>query len=261
MTYHGGHVIDGTANIYLIFWIDPTFQSPSAKYVSLITQFIKDAGRSSYYVNLLQYVDSSTRCPTDAQLAGTYVDTQPFPQNVLANQKNPKADPKVVHSVNDQAIRQKIATVAAEKHWGTQNYHNVFIMLPILSESSTCGTHDWLHTGANGLQRGSPFIFIPYLQPKVQGKLWCDITLSPNNDPSTDKAIYALSNMLIGTITAPYADSWSDAKHKDLAGKCISPVPPQIDPKTKGNVNWQGHNYVVSEAYNNLRQGCVLKGP
>jgi len=28
MVYHGGPVIDGTANIYLIFWIDATFQAP-----------------------------------------------------------------------------------------------------------------------------------------------------------------------------------------------------------------------------------------
>lgn len=262
VTYHGGHVIDGTANVYLIFWIDPTFQSPSsAKYLPLIEQFVKDAGRSSYYMNLLQYDDSSTRCPANAQLAGKYVDTQPFPQNVLANQKNPKADPKVVHNVDDQAIRQEIASVAAQKRWNTQDYHNVFVILPILSERSTCGTHDWLHTGTNGLQRGSPFIFIPYLQPQAQGKLWCDMTQSPNHDPATDNTIYALSNMLVAAITAPYADSWNDASHMDLAGKCISPVPPQIDPKTKGNVNWQGDIYVVSEAYDNLRQGCVLKGP
>ena len=47
--------------------------------------------------------------------------------------RDPKADPKVVHSVDDQAIRQEIAGVAAQHRWNTQDYHNIFAILPVLS--------------------------------------------------------------------------------------------------------------------------------
>ncbi len=261
LSFHGDHVIDGKANIYLIFWVNSSFLPASPKYMSLVEQFVKDMGQSPLYSNLLQYDDSSARCPTNAQVAGTFVDTRPFPANVLASQKNPKADPKVVHSVDDQAIRQEIAGVAAQHRWNTQDYHNVFAILPVLSENLSCGVHDWLHVGAKGLQKGSPFVYIPYIRSKGPGQPWCNLAQSPNNDHFADDAIYALSSMLMSTVADPYADSWSDANHMDVASKCMSSIPPQINAKTKGNVTWRGHTYIVAEGYDNLRHGCVLEGP
>src|SRR5256885_15593200 len=84
MTYHYSNVIDGTANIYLIFWIDASLQSPSPKYVSLVEQFVKDLGQSPLYANLLQYRDALGEHPTGATLAGTFIYTHPFPSSLVA---------------------------------------------------------------------------------------------------------------------------------------------------------------------------------
>ena len=46
LTYGGGHVIDGVANVYLIYCVDDSVQPFGPKYVSLTEQFVKDFGRS-----------------------------------------------------------------------------------------------------------------------------------------------------------------------------------------------------------------------
>ncbi len=78
LTYQGGAVVDGIANVYLVFWEDSAFQSLSPKYVSLIQQFVSDIGRSPLYANLSQYKDTLGRCPVGAKLAGTFIDRQSF---------------------------------------------------------------------------------------------------------------------------------------------------------------------------------------
>src|SRR6266436_6827794 len=84
VTYQGGRVIDGKANVYLVFWIDGTFQTASPLFVNLTKQFVQDFGQSPLYTEVSQYHDSENRRPTCAVLAGTFIDTQPFPANLVA---------------------------------------------------------------------------------------------------------------------------------------------------------------------------------
>ncbi len=265
--YHGGRVVDGVANIYLIFWVDDAFQSASPKYVSLVTQFVQDIGQSSLYANLLQYHDALGRCPTGAKFAGTAVDNSPFPPDLVANRKDPnlRSDQKLrdaMGKLTDQVWRKEIADVTAKQHWNTQDYHNFFIILPTMSWG--CGYHSYLTI--NGVPNvgppGSPWAYIAY--PYYNGKEQCVfLPQSPNGDHIADTATDIISHELSEGVADPqqsYKAGWDE-----IADKCqflaSGAIAATVDPATNGNVTWNGHHYAIQEEYSNLRHGCVLEGP
>ncbi|HEX3642159.1 MAG TPA: hypothetical protein VHV10_12785 [Ktedonobacteraceae bacterium] len=256
LSYYGGHVIDGIANVYLIFWIDAAFQPATPGYVSLVEQFVKDIGQSPLYANLLQYYDASGRCPASATLAGTFTDTRPFPQDLVTNRQSPNINSHLMDSLTDQTWRQEIAIVAAKQGWNTQDYHNVFVMLPTMSWG--CGWHSSLSSSQQG---GSPYIYGSY--PSYQGQDQCVVVpQSPNHDHIADIATGIVSHELMEAVSDPYPGSGWDSSGGtgEMADKC--PLPPStIDPKTNGNVTWNGHSYAIQEEYDNYRHGCVLEGP
>ncbi|HEX3641450.1 MAG TPA: hypothetical protein VHV10_09185, partial [Ktedonobacteraceae bacterium] len=259
VNYHGGHVIDGIANIYLVFWIDNSFQPVSPKYVSLTKQFVKDIVQTSLYANSLQYRDALGRCPTGARLAGTFIDRRPFPADIVAK----RTDPKLVSSNKDlwaamddlahHVGQQELTDVAAKQGWNAQDYHNFLILLPTLNWG--CGWHGSLTI--NG-QPGAPFAQVSY--PYYNGKEQCGNgpPQSPNHDHIADIATGIISHELLEGVADPQPGStggWDE-----IADKC--PLPSDtVDPQTNGNVTWNGHHYSIQEEYDNLRHGCVLEGP
>lgn len=255
MTYHGGPVIDGIVNIYLIFWIDASFQPASPKYGSLIEQFVQDIGQSPLYANLSQYHDSSGRYPTGARLAGTFTDTRPFPQDLVAARDASSYD-QSNESFPSIKWRQEIQQVAASQNWNAQDYHNLFILLPTMNWA--CGFHD------NLSRYGSPWAYISY--PYFKGQEQCmDATQSPNHDHIADVAIDTLSHEIMEAVSDPYLNGWyggdiSQPEGGEMGDKC--PLPDAtVDPKTNGNVTWNGHTYLIQEEYDNVRHGCILAGP
>jgi hypothetical protein len=119
LTYQGDRVIDGIANIYLIFWIDANFQPASPKYVSAIKQFVQDMGQSPLYANLVQYRDALGRCPTGSRLAGTFIDKRPFPPNLVADHENASVSGDVLEAHIGETSKQEIVDVAAKQGWNT----------------------------------------------------------------------------------------------------------------------------------------------
>jgi len=255
MTYQGGPLVDGIAKIYLIFWQDTAFQKVTPTYVSQIEQFVKDMGQSSYYANLMQYHDGRGRCPVGAQLAGTVVDTRPFPPNLVAMLKNPNAQ-KAMDSLTGQIWDQEMADVITKQRWNSRDLHNIFVLLPIMSWG--CGNH------ASGVPNDiSPSIIIPY--PFSNGQIQCTFNIPKRSDRDqiADITINALSYEIPQAVTDPRFDAWLTSQQhqeREVISKCAT-IPLQIDPKTGGNVTWHGHSYVVDLEYSNLRHGCVLEGP
>src|SRR5579885_2691912 len=81
LTYHGGPGQAGTANIFAIFW-EPT-GNVSARYNSLLQQFFGDIGSTGLYHNNTQYTQTGGGAPSNAHLAGTFVDTIAYPESPL----------------------------------------------------------------------------------------------------------------------------------------------------------------------------------
>jgi hypothetical protein len=267
LTYGGGHVIDGVANVYLIYWVDDSVQPFGPKYVSLTEQFVKDFGRSPLYANLSQYHDSRGRCPTSARLAGTFVDKRPFPPNVVAERSDPNITGDQLHTDIDSAARQEMADVAAKRGWNTQNYHNLYgILLPIVdSKPGGCGgaAHNVLLIGANGKQNGSPFMFLPYPCGFLNYLPNSDSNAqdAPNQDIDADNMVGIISHEFSEAVSDSFINGlgWTGTGG-EMADKCPAPLD-TINPHTHGTVTWHGHSYLIQEEYDNLRHGCVLEGP
>jgi len=277
ITYHGGNVIDGTVNVYLIFWIDASFQPASPKYVSLIEQFVKDLDRSPLYANLMQYTDSLGRSPTGVRLAGTIMDTRPFPQELLDARSSPTYSPTDTSKlgVSTSIWQQEIQNVAAKQGWKAQDrsrdYHNLFILLPTLNWQ--CGSHLYMQDKTTG-RAASPYAFVSY--PYYKNQQGCPgISVSPNNDHATDLVIDSLSHELIESVTDPFLDGWRGSKSatSEMSGanemgdiclnlpKSVDAKFYQIDLRTHGNVTWHGHTYAIQPEYDNYRHGCMWEGP
>jgi len=251
LQYNSGQVVDGIANVYLVFWIDAAFQPARPTYVSLIQQFVKDIGQSPLYAILSQYRDALGRCPTGARLAGTLIDRQPFPPDLVAQRNSPNTDASAMDKLADQVWRQELTKVTAKQGWNMQDYHNIIVLLPTMNLG--CGYHTNFDS--------SPYAFVSY--PSYKGQEQCSVVpQSPNHDHVVDIATGILSHELMESASDPNPGSGWDGPNRngEVADKC--PLPPDtIDSATKGNVTWNGHHYAIQEEYSNLRHGCVLEGP
>ena len=76
--YHGGPVIAGQMQVYAIFW-EPAGSVVSSKFNMLIKRYFRDVGDSGLYANNGQYTDNIGQAPAGAELAGTFVDSSPYP--------------------------------------------------------------------------------------------------------------------------------------------------------------------------------------
>jgi hypothetical protein len=254
MTYAGGHVIDGTANVYLIFWQAPSFPKLSPKYMSVLTRFITDVGSSPLYAMLSQYTDSSGRSPTGVKLAGVFLDTHPFPQTLVDDLNQQNFNPKVM----DQVWRKEVTDIAAQQGLNTKSYHNVFAVLPNTRRPDACGYHNVLPG------RGAPYLFVGFSSQNgkvVQGCNHSGASVFPSGDPFADIAASTLSHELIETATDPQINGWGSGGNNDEIGDKCNEAPYGLNRITKGDVTWQGHPYLVQREYDNNQHGCTLKGP
>jgi hypothetical protein len=251
LPYAGGHVIEGVANVYLIYWSDPSFQKFTPKYMSLIRQFVIDVGHSPLESMLSQYTDSNGLHPTGVKLAGVFLETTPFPQALVDDLNQSNFSPKVM----DQTWRQEIKNVAAKRGWDTSNYHNVFAILPNTRRPDACGYH-------KVLAAGSPYLFVAFssINGKVnQGCNHAKARVFPNNDPIADVAVSTFSHELSEVITDPQIDGWGSGGSNDEIGDKCNQAPYGINQKTKGDVTWVGHTYLIQREYDNKNQGCTLR--
>jgi hypothetical protein len=258
LTYQGGQVIDGRANIYLVFWIDASFQPASPQFVSLTQQFVQDLGQSPLYANISQYHDAQNRHPTCAILTGTFIDTRPFPANLVAGWKKGAGNHSGTDTLSDTLWRNELTGIAAQQGWNTHDSHNLFILLPTINWGP-CGYHAYFKEDG---QSGSPWAFISYSSDKGKGQAQCaDAPQSPNDDRIADITVDTLSHELLESVSDPRLDAWKGHGGLEAADKCQFISPATINPNTHGNVTWQGHTYLIQEEYDNLRHGCVLQGP
>src|SRR6266480_2251546 len=81
LPYNGGPVMAGTTNVYAIFW-EPT-SNVSTNYNTLIKRYFGDVGSSPLYKINNQYTQTGNAFPSNAVLAGSWVDTIAYPNSPL----------------------------------------------------------------------------------------------------------------------------------------------------------------------------------
>ncbi len=82
LTYHGGPVMNGTANVYAIFW-EPT-GNVQAGYNSLIQRYFGDVNGTGLYHNNTQYHNSYGQYASSEHLVASWVDNNSLSRIAVA---------------------------------------------------------------------------------------------------------------------------------------------------------------------------------
>ncbi len=240
LNYGGGPVMGGTTNVFAIFW-EPT-GSVSANYNSLITRYFGDVGGQGLYNINSQYSDSTGAVPTNTQLAGTFVDTTPYPESPLL----------------DSDIHNEVTNAQNANGWssGIDNIFFVFTEsgqdLCFDSSQSQCASNAFCayHNffGSNTIYAAMPYA----------ASFSCNPGSSPNGDDA-DQTINVTSHEQMEAATDPLLNAWTDSSGQEIGDKCAWQFGP-LDGQG-GDVNWNGNDYIVQLEWDNAIGGCAITGP
>ena len=252
LIYHGGPVMAGEMQAYAIFW-EPGGSFVSATYNKLLKRFLRDIGNSGLYENNEQYTDVSGQAPTGAELAGTFVDTSPYPSTPL---------------LQDSALRNEVLHAMSVKGWKPGITH-LFLVYTALNEficnsilricsapiGSSCGYHFGFGTPAGVVL----YAALPYAGNDLAHCY--GLSGSPNHDAAADAEINITSHELIEAATDPAASGWfgPGGLSDEIGDKCVGVFGPLNE--DGADVSYNGHAYVVQEEWDNTAHGCVLSGP
>jgi len=252
LIYHGGPVMAGEMQTYAIFW-EPGGSFVSATYNKLLKRFLRDIGDSGLYENNEQYTDTSSQAPTGVELAGTFVDTSPYPSTPL---------------LQDSALRNEVAHAMSVKGWMPGITH-LFLVYTALHEiicssflrtcsapvGHTCGYHFGFGTPAGVVL----YAALPYAGNDLAHCY--GLSGSPNHDAAADAEINITSHELIEAATDPAGTGWfgPGGFSDEIGDKCIGVFGPLNE--DGADVSFKGHPYIVQEEWDNTAHGCVLSGP
>ena len=242
----------GQMRVYAIFW-EPKDFSVSPKFNMLLKRYFRDVGESGLYANNRQYADGSGQAPAGAELAGTFVDTSPYP---------------AVPVLQDSDIRNEVVHAMSVQGWQPGITH-LFFVYTAAGESvcvaffgscsppggSMCGYHFGFRTpGGVVLYAGLPYAGNSL--PTCYG-----LSTSPNRDMAADAEVNVTSHEQMEAATDPEASGWfgPGGLADEIADKCVGVFGP-LD-ATGADLHIKGHRYIVQEEWDNAAAGCALTGP
>ena len=240
LNYGGGPVMGGTTNVYAIFW-EPT-GNVSANYNSLIQRYFNDVGGSGLYAINTQYTDSSGAAPSNAVLAGTWVDNSAYPESPLL----------------DSDIQNEVSNALSANGWTPSNDNIFFVFTEAgqdlcfdssqsqCASNAFCAYHNFF--GSNTIYAAMPYA----------ASFSCNPGSSPNNDDA-DQTINVTSHEQMEAATDPLLNAWSDSSGQENGDKCAWQFGPLASDGS--DVNWNGNPYIVQEEWDNAISGCALTGP
>jgi hypothetical protein len=239
LVYNGGQVMSGTVNVYVIFW-EPT-GNVSASYNSLIERYFNDVGGSALYKNNAQYSGPSGT-PSGSTLAGTWVDTQAYPESPLL----------------DSDIQNEVTRAQNIEGW-TPSLSTLFLVLTERNENiclnnsqevctsntpeTFCGYHNYFATN-------TIYATIPYA-----ASFSCKSGLAPNSDDA-DSTINVISREQMNAVTDPLLNGWYDASGNEIGDKCSWTF--GVPTSQGSNVSWNNDLYAVQEEWSNALGSCTL---
>lgn len=271
LTYQGGPVVDGTMNVFLIFWEPTGSASVSPNYHSLIQRYFNDVGGSALYQNNQQYRDGQGRFPSGSQLSGTFIDTTTaYPVQSVGTQ----------NFLIDANIQSEVTHAQQVNGW-TSDIHNVFFVFtapsetvcmttdqtgpnsactPDIASSSVqfCGYHNFFNT--NTLYAALPYAASPSFNTPTgscDGEFNNDSKAGPNADDA-DMTINVVSHEQMETATDPLLNAWFDSTGFEIGDKCSFNFGP-VDNKA-GDTVLNSNSYLVQQEWDNAISGCSLSG-
>lgn len=235
LVYHGGPVIT-TMKVHAIFW-EPKGSFVSPRYNSLILRYFRDVGASGLYHNNTQYRDARGDTPSQARLAGSWVDTGAYPAKRLT----------------DGQMQAEIAHAMKANRWGG-GLNNVFFIFTARGENVCTSSNQCSFTSfcaSHGVFRGNiVYAAIAYTGTNLHA---CGVSFSPNGDIDAESAINVASHEQMEVATNPLINAWIDASGAEIGDKCAWDF---------GGVSiLNGHAYLVQKEWDNAANNCVMAGP
>lgn len=240
LTYHGGPVMSGTANVYAIFW-EPN-GNVQAGYNSLIQRYFGDVNGTGLYKNNTQYHNSSGQYASAEHLAASWVDSSAYPESPLL----------------DSDIQNEVAYAQQVNGWpsSTQNIFFVFLQ----ANENLCFDNSYSQCASNYFCAyhsyfGSDTIYaaMPYA-----ASFSCNPGSSPNHN-AADQTINVTSHEQMEAATDPLLNAWYDYSGNEIGDKCAWIFGPLNS--SGADVTWNGHGYIVQKEWDNHRRACELSGP
>lgn len=241
LTYHGGPVMTGTANVYAIFW-EPTGNVQSG-YNSLIQRYFGDVNGTGLYNNNTQYKNSSGGDASAEHLVASWTDTGAYPETPLL----------------DSDMQNEVTHAQQVNGWSSSINNVFFVFLQAnedlcfdssLSQCASnyfCAYHNSF--GTNTLYAAMPYAASFSCNPG--GNL-------PNNNDA-DLTINVTSHEQMEAATDPLGNAWYDRSGNEIGDKCAWKFGTRSS--NGGDVVWNGHSYLVQKEWDNAKRGCVLSGP
>jgi hypothetical protein len=240
LSYHGGPVMAGTANVYAIFW-EPTGNVQSG-YNSLIQRYFGDVNGTGLYKNNTQYNNSSGQHASSEHLVASWTDTRAYPESPLL----------------DSDIQNEVSRAQSVNGWSS-SVNNVFFVflqrnedLCFDSSQSQCASNYFCayhsYFGSDTLSAARP----------SAASFSCNPGSSPNNHDA-DQTINVTSHEQMEAATDPLLNAWYDSGGNEVGDKCAW-IFGRLN-SSGGDVTWNGHSYIVQKEWDNAKGGCVLSGP
>lgn len=272
LVYHGGQIMH-TNTAFVVFWLPKgqTFApgKSDANFESLVQQYFKDVGGTSFYHQLTQYWDSNGPVRNVEQFGGSYVDTTPYPH--LGTTSDP---------LTDTDIQDAVSRAIAANHWPDNHQTDeVFVVTGYnvaecagatcnfpkdATTGGFCGYHDVTADGTiytfvgdslynyvgNYVYSCVPASFGPYgptpNDPIIYGNAYAD------------SVINVLSHEQFESVTDPFnasgwtANSRTEGENGDLCFTTFGRIDSQGATVTLAH----GHGYNLQEEFSNLTNGC-----
>lgn len=266
LLYNGGPVMLN-AKSYAIFWAPATLQNDTttsmpAAYRTIQTNMLTDYPGHGLASNNTQYHQgptTKTYIQSTGGLAGSYVDTSPYPAGGCYN--------AFYHNYNcltDAQLQAEIKRVMTLKGW-RGGLGNMFLLFTSRGEascfSSGCAyTYYCAYHGSFVNAQGQTVIYSNQPYP-VLSVCSAANAKSPNGDLAGDTEASIASHELTEAITDPLGTAWFDANGNEIGDLCAYNFGFSGWDGGAANQMWNGHFYLLQMEYDNYMKSCENVGP
>lgn len=240
LTYHGGPVMAGTANVYAIFW-EPTNNVQSG-YNSLIQQYFGDVNGSGLYHNNTQYTQTGGGNASATHFVAAWTDTSAYPESPLL----------------DSDMQNEVTHAQSVNGWSSSINNIFFVFLQKSEDLCFDSTHaqcasNYFCAYHSSFGSNTLYAAMPYA-----ASFSCNPGSSPNHNDA-DQTINVTSHEQMEAATDPLGNAWYDSSGNEIGDKCAWTFGTLNS--SGGDVTWNGHSYILQKEWDNAKTGCVMTGP
>ena len=242
ITYHGGSVMLGTVNVYVIWYGDWSGNSAT----TIIPDFLNTIGGSPYHnINTTYYNGSGTHVANAVSYLGATTDN--YSQGT---------------SLSDGQIQAVVASAISSARLPTDANGVYFVLTSadVTASSGFCTSYCGWHT--YGTISGSNIKYSFVGNPARCPSACAAQTLSPNDNAGADGMISIIAHELEEAVTDPNLNAWYDGYGAENADKCAWTFGTTYTTAngSKANMRLGTRDYLIQQNWVNIGSGyCTLK--